>query len=520
MTGQTQRNVINNEKDDLKSAFEKGKIPSSVHYEKIIRTAAQAKYMVGQGSDQDGRPGAGLMLDSDNRLVVNAATTLAPDAEGVLKTKIDTNNGLQWVGNKIAVKPEQRLSVEWFKALARNTPEQLAALKEWLISAGEIKPAAVQLPAFPDASEGTRNTSLGAVLALNHHGNVMVIGGEQANECVYIVGYKNGQWEFMSTTSTVIAGCTVAVNAQGTSVAIGFKNTMLNNHKGSVVFKMDENDQDWKSFTVGHSTLGPEFGASVAFNAAGDLAVIGAPAMTINGTATNAGAVFISRYTQAGWSIPTPQEAITAPTPQASGFFGDTVALSYDGNVLIVGAPRYNNKRGRIYVLKLSEGHFIHTQMLEPGPATLQPDDKFAESISLSADGRVLAVSCAGENSNTGAVYIYRRETIDVNFTLDTKLTGASGNLFGARVALSADSRYLMVSHPEAKIVGIPSGIVWWYGWDEEEKEWVENGELKMMPHAAVARFGQGMAISGNGNQVAVGSPNFNSGKGNVTLFE
>ena len=89
----------------------------------------------------------------------------------------------------------------------------------------------------------------------------------------------------------------------------------------------------------------------------------------------------------------------------------------------------------------------------------------FGWSISLSGDGRLLAVGAPSDdnkNSNQGAVFVYSIN--NYSWSLVGNQTGEyEGDWFGLSVALSGDGKWMSVGSPRAEN-GTGSGIIRLYG--------------------------------------------------------
>ena len=84
--------------------------------------------------------------------------------------------------------------------------------------------------------------------------------------------------------------------------------------------------------------VGDGFGRSVSIDQFGDIAVIGAPYQ--NTGANHAGSVYIFTKSGTTW---TQTKKIQASDVTANGEFGDSVSISWDGSVIIVGGTEYNS---------------------------------------------------------------------------------------------------------------------------------------------------------------------------------
>jgi trimeric autotransporter adhesin len=244
-----------------------------------------------------------------------------------------------------------------------------------------------------------------------------------------------------------------------------------------------------------------EFGARLALSADGNTLVVGAPgegsaATGFNGNSfydcdstpavnclNNSGAVFVYTRTNDEWSEPL---YIKASNPLELARFGSAVALSADGNTLAVGAIGESSSTtgvggtpngaglasaGAVYLYARSNGIWT-------GPVFIKasnPDavDEFGAALALSGDGRTLVVGAPGEDSSStgvgsvpnegtpdsGAAYAYA-QTPGGSWTgplyLKASNTGASDD-FGEAIALSADGSQLAVGAPRED--GGASGI-------------------------------------------------------------
>ncbi len=179
---------------------------------------------------------------------------------------------------------------------------------------------------------------------------------------------------------------------------------------------------------------------------------------------------------------------------------------------------------------------------------SLNKDDFFGSSISLSDDGSKMAVGAGGTDGNKGAIYLYEVSgstwggTIVQNKKIanDTSITGYDGknkNLvlkagegFSFSVSLSEDGSKLAVG---AYVYGINKGAVYlftvggakWGDTITESKEILKDGANIIVNNSNTTlslsdydNFGSGVSLSGDGNKLAVGA--MRPGKeGRVYLF-
>jgi hypothetical protein len=252
------------------------------------------------------------------------------------------------------------------------------------------------------------------------------------------------------------------------------------------------------------------------------------------------------------------------------GLFGRAVAVSADGNVIVVGAPledaRCDNgdqapccpgpcaDAGRVYVYE-RDGRGVWDQVA----TILIPDDQqylqhFGSSVAISADGLRIAVGAhwdtIGGMTARGSAYVF--DNCDGKWQQGGKLTASDPEVndhFGHSIAISADGRLIVVGSnpytvqqgPQGGTIVYGEGKAYVYGIiDESSGEW---GELDRL-HASLSDqavcvvpeeteidctheleetdlFGADVAIMGN--RVVVGAPgddDLNDGAGSVYVFQ
>ena len=140
-------------------------------------------------------------------------------------------------------------------------------------------------------------------------------------------------------------------------------------------------------------------------------------------------------------------------------------------------------------------------------------DDSFGFSVSLSANGRIVAAGApwndmSSSMSNTGHVRVFRYDLAALDWVqMGTDIDGlVKRDNFGYRVELSADGLTLAASSFLSDGVNAPAaGHVRVFDFDEVSGDWVQRGD----PIDGVAtgdEFGQALSLSANGQVVAGGA--------------
>jgi hypothetical protein len=247
-----------------------------------------------------------------------------------------------------------------------------------------------------------------------------------------------------------------------------------------------------------NAEISDSFGRALAISGDGSVFAVGAsnessPATGIGGdgtrnTASGSGAVYVFRRGAFGaWA----QEVYVKASNTADGAgFGASVALSFDGSSLAVGAsgesssssglgaaqtPSTAYGAGAAYLFsRTTLGVWSQTVFIKaPNAAS---GDNFGHSIALSDDGATLAVGARNEGSAAtgiggdsrnddaplaGAVYTYRRSALGVwSEEAYVKASNTdSGDTFGDSVALSGDGRTLAVGAQGERSVARGVGV-------------------------------------------------------------
>lgn len=132
-------------------------------------------------------------------------------------------------------------------------------------------------------------------------------------------------------------------------------------------------------------------------------------------------------------------------------------------------------------------------------------------SISLSADGTIVAVGYPGDNGSTGAAAVYQYNGVSW-VQLGSTLYGTGGiAYFGSRVSLSSNGTILAVSAPG----GFGIGYVNVYSYSGGSWNLLGASISSGSPDS----FGTGLSLSGDGLNVAVGGPFANASVGQVRVY-
>jgi hypothetical protein len=192
---------------------------------------------------------------------------------------------------------------------------------------------------------------------------------------------------------------------------------------------------------------------------------------------------------------------------------GGSVSLSADGNTAIVGGVGDNNQIGAAWVWTRSGAIWAQQGTTLVGSGAVGPDTGQGYSVALSADGNTAIVGGWGDNSYAGAAWVWTRSE-GVWTQQGTKLvgSGAVGNARqGVSVSLSADGNTAIVGGWGDNS---SSGAAW--VWTRSGGAWTQQG-TKLVGSGIggpYATQGDSVSLSADGNTAIVGGGNDNFGAG------
>lgn len=195
--------------------------------------------------------------------------------------------------------------------------------------------------------------------------------------------------------------------------------------------------------------------------------------------------------------------------------FGVSVALSSDGAILAIGAYNRNgglSGQGGVYVFdRNGTGWTQRGSVLTASNAAI--NDYFGIALSLSMDGLVLAVGAVGAAVGYGAVYIFDKNGTgwtQKGSTITLTANSVIGQQYGRGVALSGTGLVLVVGTPYRTSGVTTTGSVSVY--DKNGTGWTLRSTINHPTNALSSRFGGAVALSSDGNILAISASDNNQG--------
>lgn len=409
-----------------------------------------------------------------------------------------------------------------------------------------------------------------AVGARNEDSNASGVGGFQTNNsaedsgAVYLFNRGDSGWrqqayiKASNTESSDLFGWSVSLSDDGNTLAVGapYENSTATGIDGGetdnsasdagavYVFRRSGTTWSQQAYVKASNTeAGDAFGWSVSLSENGNTLAVGARfedsnANEVGGdesdnSAASSGAVYVFTYESPVWSQ---QAYVKAEFSAAGDTFGQSVSLSDNGNRLAIGAPNDNDgfgssDSGAVYIYSRSSNAWSFEDTLQAFPR--DSGDLFGSSVSLSGNGRSVAVGAPSESSSatgidgnasnndaasSGAAYIFTfsGSAWSTQAYIKADNTDADDN-FGASIALSSDGNTLAVGAfaEDSGVLGIngdasdnsanAAGAA--YVFSRSGDIWSQTAYLKSINTATGDNFGIfTLGLSGDGDTIAASS--------------
>lgn len=247
---------------------------------------------------------------------------------------------------------------------------------------------------------------------------------------------------------------------------------------------------------------GDNSGVSVAVSMDGSRVAVGAPGN--DGTGTNAGHTRIYEAKDGAWT----KIGLDIDGEAEGDWSGSSVSLSADGRRVAIGAPNNDGsgiRTGHVRIFEETDGSWIQVGSDIDGEAG---GDQLGYSISLSADGRRIAIGAPGNHNENGlyAGQVRIFEETEGNWVqLGTDIDGEGEfNSSGFSVSLSADGNRVAIGAPYNEDNGLYSGHVRVYAL--ASSTWIQIGE-DLDGESAGHHFGYSVSLSEDGRRLAIGGP-------------
>lgn len=311
------------------------------------------------------------------------------------------------------------------------------------------------------------NSLQGNAVALSADGNTAIVGGYYDNNGIgaaWVFTRNGNNWTQQGTkllgTGAIgqcWQGCSVALSADGNTAIIGGSYDSIAVGAAWVFKRSGNNWTQQGNKLVGSGRIGwSNQGTSVSLSADGNTAIVGG---YYDNNAIGAAWVF----TRSGnnW-IQQGSKLVGTSTIGNYAYQGASVKLSADGNTAIIGGYGDNSYVGAAWVFTRSGNNWTQQGGKLVGNGAVGRSCQ-GNSISISADGNTAVVGGFGDNTNTGATWIFCR-TNNTWSQIGNKLIGiglSNQSQQGVSVAISADGNTAIVGGNYDSTNNIGAGAAW-----------------------------------------------------------
>jgi hypothetical protein len=245
--------------------------------------------------------------------------------------------------------------------------------------------------------------AFGYSVALSADGNTALIGGIEDDEedgAVWVFARTGSTWSQQGPKLTGGAtkgffGYSVALSSTGDTALIGEEGGDGYDGLAWVFVRSQVTWHQQASFTGSEDSEGL-FGAFVALSSDGDTALIGERAQV--------GGAWI--FTRSGSTWSQQGAKILANDRAGATEFGSSVALASDGSTALIGGAGDNSSVGAAWLFRRSGS--VWSQLgSKLTPSDESGDGRFGQSVALSSDGETVLVGGSNDSSGVGAAWVF-----------------------------------------------------------------------------------------------------------------
>ncbi len=312
-------------------------------------------------------------------------------------------------------------------------------------------------------------------------------------------------------TGGALLGWSVSISSDGDSALIGGPDDSSDTGAAWVFTRSGSSwSQQGSKLTGSDTNPAQQFGWSVAISSDGETALIGGPY-----EGSFVGAAWVFSRAETTWSQQGPK--LTGAGEVGGGDFGESVALSGDGNTALVGGSYDNHFEGAAWAFARTESTWTQQGAKLTGSGeTGTGNSRFGTSAAISASGTTALIGGSDDNEGHGAAWVFTRS--GSTWSQQAKLTGSTEtgpSGFGSGVALSANGSTALVGGPYN---GDGVGAAWVF--TRKGTSWKQQGaKLLASGLNGFIDFGSSVALASSGDIALVGAPGHEAPAGSTWVF-
>ncbi|KAJ5073443.1 hypothetical protein M0811_08560 [Anaeramoeba ignava] len=328
-------------------------------------------------------------------------------------------------------------------------------------------------------------------------------------------------------------GWSISISKDDNILLIGAPRAKVGDNKeqGKVyIFQKNENENKWNQIQILTANDGKQndlFGFSISISKDDNILLIGAPyAIFENNEEQGKVYIFQKNENENKWNK---IQILTANDGKQYNLFGFSISISKDDNILLIGAPYAkvgdNEEQGKVYIFQKNENENKWNQIQILTANDGKENDWFGESISISKDDNILLIGApyakVGDNEEQGKVYIFQKNQNQNKWNQIQILTsndGKENDRLGFSISISKDGNILLIGAPYAKVGdNEEQGKAYIFQKNENENKWNQIQILTANNGKQNDLFGFTVLISDN--YLIISAPKIYSHKGRVYLF-
>ena len=260
-----------------------------------------------------------------------------------------------------------------------------------------------------------------------------------------------------------LLGLHVSINEDGTYVALGASGEDANGSDSGAVYIFVRSGSSWsqqQKIEQSPSFANHRF-SKVSLNSDGTYLLAGATGVQGPPNYNNEGAGYV--FTRSGSSWTQQQGPIFTSDGQSSDAFGNSIAINEDATTFISSSRNEDggsgdpiSNAGAAYIFTRSGSTWTEQAKIVASDA--EASDSFGQSVAISKDGNIVVVGAVSEDggsgsplSGVGAFYVFERN--GSSWTQKQKILSSDGDAFDSfanEVSISDDGKYIIAgSHSE-----------------------------------------------------------------------
>ena len=490
--------------------------------------------------DSDGQPNSTYNLNTDNPVVPTIITLAATDPDGfpisyshITGGSMDSIATVSQDSSVFTITPKTEA-----QAPAGGTGTITFRASDGVNILPYVSSFTLLFTSWANSSEQQRiqpsspaqDDRFGRSVSLSADGNTAIVGAWLSSVsstfagAAYIFTRSGSTWSQQQRLlasdiqATDYYGVSVSISNDGNTAIVGSAYEDTGGTDAGAAYIYTRSGSTWseqQKIVASNAGGNDRFGESVAISGDGDTVIVGAPFEDTGNS--NGGAAYIFTRSGSTWSQ---QTILTASDAGNTDNLGWSVYISNDGNTAIAGAPYHNTSgntnSGAAYIFTRSGSTWSQQQKIVASDP--QMDDNFGISVSISGDGNTAIAGARYEDtngSNAGAAYIFTRS--GSTWSQQQKIQSddiQAGDEFGISTALSGDGDTAIVGAHWEDTTADKAGSA--YIFTRSGSTWSQIKKLNASNAGQSDRFGFSVAISNDERTAIVGSEFEDTGASNV----